>query len=350
MASHAVVEGQNVTFTVAAQGTAPLRYQWAQITPSATNTLSNGGRISGANTNSLTISSVNQADAGSYLVTVTNSVGTNTALAHLTVVPFAQAVTNYLIDPSIEQGFAFDGDSGWYGFNGAVVANTNDYYFGSSTQVSVVDGTNAVQIYSVGPDSYNGIYQDRPATPGEVYTASCWFLTPFDDSIGGNNVCYLEVQFRDAAGNVLVQYSSDRITSSTPTDTWIQLTPTNVTAGDFVTPLGTAPYMIAPAGTARVRTQVTYHAATSPVVGGSVYVDALTLRLREPVVTASRSGANVSLSFATQFAPNYQVYYKTNLTDPTWQALGSPIAGDGTVKTVDDPIGRGMRFYTVNTQ
>jgi len=350
MASHAVVEGQSVTFTVAAQGTAPLRYQWAQITPTATNILGNGGRFSGASTNSLTISSVVQADAGSYMVTVTNNVGTNTALAHLTVVLFAQAVTNYLIDPGIEQGFAFDADSRWYSFNGAVVASTNDYYFGSSTHVSVVDGTNAVQIYSAGPDSYNGIFQDRPASRGEVYTASCWFLTPFDDSIGGNNICYLEVQFRDAAGNVLVQYSSDTITSATSTDTWIQLTPTNIMAGDFVTPLGTAPYMIAPAGTARVRTQVTYHAAADPVVGGSVYVDALTLRLREPVVTASRTGGNLSLSFATQYGPNYQVYYKSNLLDVTWQMLGSPIAGNGSVKTVLDPIGRGPRFYTVNTQ
>jgi hypothetical protein len=350
LASHAAVEGQNVTFTVTAQGTAPLKYQWTQMTTAATNVLANGGRISGATSNSLTIANVTQSDAGLYQVTVTNTVGTNMAIARLTVVPFSQAVTNYLIDPGIEQGFAFDADSGWYSFNGALVANTNDFYFGSSTHVSVVDGTNAVQVYSIGPDSYNGMFQDRPATPGEVYTASCWFFTPLDDSIGGSNVCYLEVQFRDAAGGVLVQYSSDKITSATPTDTWIQLAPTNIMAGDFVTPLGTAPYMIAPAGTARVRTQVTYHAAVDPVVGGSVYVDALTLRLREPVVTASRSGGNIVLSFATHYGPSYRAYYKNNLTDPAWLPLGSAVTGDGTVKTISDPIGAGKRFYTVNTQ
>jgi hypothetical protein len=352
MASHAVVEGQNVTFNVTAQGTAPLRYQWTQVTPTSTNVVSNGPNISGATTNSLTISNTAQADAGTYIVVVTNAVGTNSATARLTVIPLAEAVTNYLIDPSVELGFASDSTAGWSGFNGAVLASTNDYYFGSSTHVSVVDGTNAVQIYSAGPDSYNGIFEDRPASPGEVYTASCWFYTPFDDSIGGSNVCYMEVQFRNAGGGVLVQYSSYKITSTDPTDTWMQLVPTNITAGNFVTPLGTAPYMIAPAGTASVRAQVTYHAAVSPAVGGSVYVDALYLQLKEPVVTATTSGGNVHLSFPTHYGPGYQAFYKTNLLETSWHLLGSPVTGDGNAKVIDDPTGDAgaVRFYTVNTQ
>jgi len=127
------------------------------------------------------------------------------------------------------------------------------------------------------------------------------------------------------------------------------LAPTNITAGDFVTPLGTAPYMIAPPGTASVRAQVTYHGAVSPVVGGSVYVDALTLQLEEPVVTATASGGNVHLSFATHYGPGYQAFYKTNLLEPTWHLLGSPVVGDGTTKVINDPTTSAVRFYTVNT-
>ena len=351
LASQALVEGQTANFTITATGTAPLHYQWTQMTPTVTNILSNGGRISGATTNSLKIASVNQADAGTYSVRVTNTRGTNIAMAQLLIVPAAQAATNYLIDPGFEQGtFAASPDAGWYPFNHAAEASTNDFYRGSLTPVSVVEGTNCAYIYSSGANSYNGIYQDRPASPGEVYTANAWVLTPMEDPIAGGNVCYLEVQFRDAGDNPLLQYSSGMIDTNTVTSTWINITPTNIHAGDFSTFLGTSPYMVAPAGTAKVRYQITYHASATDDGGGSVYVDALTLMLREPVVTASTSGSQMRLSFPTLSGPTYRAYYKTNLTDKTWQVLPAVVVGDGTVKTITDTLGATRRFYTINTQ
>ena len=71
--------------------------------------------------------------------------------------------------------------------------------------------------------------------------------------------------------------------------------------------------------------------------------------LEEPVVTASISGGQMQLSFPTLYGPSYQVYYKTSLTDPSWQTLGSPVVGDGTVKTVPDSAGASARYYIVNT-
>jgi hypothetical protein len=53
---------------------------------------------------------------------------------------------------------------------------------------------------------------------------------------------------------------------------------------------------------------------------------------------------NVLISFPTLYGLNYQVEYKSNLTDPSWTTLGSPVAGDGTVKTVVEPVGT-RRFY-----
>ena len=91
---------------------------------------------------------------------------------------------------------------------------------------------------------------------------------------------------------------------------------------------------------------VTYHGLDGT---GSVYADAATLMLEEPVVTASAGGGQVQLSFPTLYGPQYQVYYKTNITEASWHALGSPVVGDGTVKTVSDPAGATSRFYTVNT-
>jgi pectate disaccharide-lyase len=77
--SQTAVEGQTVSFTVAAGGTAPLSYQWYfnTNTPLADQT----------NT-SLTLTGVTTNDAGVYSVLVTNSVGsTPSAFATLTVIP-----------------------------------------------------------------------------------------------------------------------------------------------------------------------------------------------------------------------------------------------------------------------
>ena len=353
LADEARVTGQTATFTTAATGTSPFTFQWEYVTATATNPLSTGGRISisGTPTNTLTITSLAESDAGTYRVTVTNTHGLAVANANLAVVPLAQASTNLLINSSFDQGpFATSAEAGWYGFNGAVEQSTNDYYYFSSTPVAVVDGTNCVDIYSSGANSYNGIFQDRPASPGEIYTANAWFLTPIEDPIGVSNVCYLEVQFRDAADAVLIQYSSAMINSNTPTSTWVNLAPTNIHSGDFLTFLGTSPYMVAPAGTTKVRCQVTYHSDPVNDLGGSVYVDALTLMLKAPVFTASNSGGQLQLSFPTLYGPNYRAYYKTNLTDATWQVLPTVIAGDGTLKTITDTFGASRRFYVVNTQ
>lgn len=347
LAGQALVEGQTAHFTIAAQGTTPLTYQWAHVTATSSNVLADDTRISGATTDSLTIANVTPADAGKYYVTVANSAGSGVASANLSVIPFAQAATNLLINPGFEEPFTTSATAGWIGFNGAVEQSTNDFYYFSSTHVSVLEGTNAVQIYSVGADSYNGVYQDRPALPGQVYTANCWFLTPAEDQITGANVCYLEVQFRDANDATLVQYSSAQVTNTFPTATWFNLSPTNIHAGDFVTSLGTAPYLIAPPGTAKARFQVTYHGADG---FGSVYIDGASFQLREPVATAARNGNTVELSFPTLYGPSYQVYYKTNLTEQNWHTLGEAISGDGTVKTVSDTAAEGARFYSVNTK
>ncbi|MBL6765240.1 MAG: immunoglobulin domain-containing protein [Verrucomicrobiae bacterium] len=68
--------GTNVSFTVTATGTAPFSYQWSL----------NGTPISGATAATYSIATVATSDAGSYSVTITNSVGsTNSNAATLTV-------------------------------------------------------------------------------------------------------------------------------------------------------------------------------------------------------------------------------------------------------------------------
>jgi uncharacterized repeat protein (TIGR02543 family) len=68
-ASQTVPAGSNVTFSVAATGTAPLNYQWKK----------DGADISGANGVTLTLTNVQPSDAGSYTVVVSNSLGDATS-------------------------------------------------------------------------------------------------------------------------------------------------------------------------------------------------------------------------------------------------------------------------------
>jgi hypothetical protein len=76
--SQTVTVGSNVTFNVTATGTDPLSYQWQK----------DGSDIGGETNAMLTLNAVQMSDAGSYLVVVSNIVGSVTsANAVLTVVP-----------------------------------------------------------------------------------------------------------------------------------------------------------------------------------------------------------------------------------------------------------------------
>ncbi len=66
-----VFKGSNATFSVVATGTSPLSYQWRKNS----SILVDGGNVSGAHSNILTLTNVKPWDAGIYTVTVTNTAG-----------------------------------------------------------------------------------------------------------------------------------------------------------------------------------------------------------------------------------------------------------------------------------
>jgi len=90
--------GTTATFSVTAAGSQPLSYQW-RFNGSP---LSNGGRISGALSNLLTITSVQAGDAGAYSVTVSNAAGTTNSLAaQLVVDGSAPIISQLLTNPGV---------------------------------------------------------------------------------------------------------------------------------------------------------------------------------------------------------------------------------------------------------
>jgi len=103
--SQTVNPGENATFTVAANGSPPLGYQW----------LLDGGTIGGATTNSYIINDVQPADAGGYSVVVSDSAGWATsALAVLTVQgPHAATATATVVNGFVVGATLTDGGYGY---------------------------------------------------------------------------------------------------------------------------------------------------------------------------------------------------------------------------------------------
>jgi uncharacterized repeat protein (TIGR03803 family) len=85
--------GTMVSFSVAAVGTRPFSYQWLKDG----NALSDGRNVSGSQSNVLTLSNLQDSDAGDYSVVVTNVAGSATSsTAELTVLPHGHSAVQAL--------------------------------------------------------------------------------------------------------------------------------------------------------------------------------------------------------------------------------------------------------------
>ncbi|HJQ32413.1 MAG TPA: immunoglobulin domain-containing protein [Pyrinomonadaceae bacterium] len=95
--SQTVSAGANVSFSVAADGTAPLSYQWQK----------NGAAISGATSSTLNLSNVQGTDSGSYRVVVSNAAGSatsTTAVLNVLTGPVAPAITSQPASQTVVTG------------------------------------------------------------------------------------------------------------------------------------------------------------------------------------------------------------------------------------------------------
>jgi hypothetical protein len=68
-------------------------------------------------------------------------------------------------------------------------------------------------------------------------------------------------------------------------------------------------------------------------------------------ISATASAGTISIKFQTEIGHTYTVLYSSSLNPANWQTLDSSIAGDGTIKTVNDSTSNGARrFYQVEYQ
>lgn len=103
-ASRPISEGQTTTFVVAVSGATPMTFQWLKDGQP----IAEGGRFSGTATASLTLTGATLADAGTYTVEITNSLGTDVSdPAALTVnAAVAPAITTGPVNRTVAEGEA----------------------------------------------------------------------------------------------------------------------------------------------------------------------------------------------------------------------------------------------------
>ena len=187
-----------------------------------------------------------------------------------------------------------------------------------------------------------GFFQDVAALPGSIWTATIKARTQNTDYIRDGNQAVVEVSFLGATDNLLAKYASQIFSTNTPINTWINLDVTRQT----IPFLATTNLLRAPAGTTKVRFEVTF--SQNLYEWGSIYFDDAQLHeVARPILSASLNPAtNIQISFATQSGVNYQMLYKNQLSDSNWTPIQT-ITGDGTTKSVSYAASVPTRFYSV---
>lgn len=235
-ASQSVSVGANVTFTVAASGTAPFTYQWRK----------GGQNIQNATSATLTLNNVQTGDAGSYDVIVTNSVNSVTSNA-------ATLTVNTVVGDGITWNFATAAPSSALpdGISGGTVTQGNNN--GTTTMLTTtspsVNATSGVAAYVGASGTNNAGLAARIGALNQAAGGSAYYeftLTP----AAGRRLLATGVNFGtrstgtgpqayalySSADNYTAALASGSIANNS---TWALLTAAtfNVTASGVATPI-----------------------------------------------------------------------------------------------------------------
>jgi beta-glucanase (GH16 family) len=168
--------------------------------------------------------------------------------------------------------------------------------------------SNYFKVYQTfsGGVNYTGIFQDYISGPGASYTADGWAYTLSTDTIGGQNLAWIEVSFRDAFGNILSLYRSALIgtnnigaaTGKFHVNTWTDLQVTNQYNPTTYLITNTTSTLVAPDNTYYVRYQIVFQ-GDAAFSGGSMYFDDLNL-----VSTGNSQYGNMNITWGDEFNGN----------------------------------------------
>ncbi len=238
-------------------------------------------------------------------------------LAMFTLFAGRAEAANVLNNPGFETGNL----GGWasygpntYVMNTPAVAHSGSYYF------------KIYQTFNT-QTNYNGIYQNYVSGPGVTYTADGWAYTLSTDTLGGQNVAWLEVSFRDASGNILALYRSSLITTNAiatgafPKNTWVDLPVTNQYNPNTYQITNTVSSLIAPPNTSYVQYQIVFQ-GDQYNSGGSMYFDDLDVKSNWRDIVWPKLECRLSDLTQQQFLNSFNNWTFESATDLNWRLHG----------------------------
>jgi hypothetical protein len=155
-----VVQGQNVSFTVAASGTSPFSYQWYFA----------GSRLNGATTSTLTLNSVGTGKAGNYYVVVNNAAGWATSAVATLTVNVPPTIWDQPQDQTVSQGQ----DAAFFVVSGGSTPFTYQWNFNGSP---LAGATSSSLVVPAAQPAQAGGYNVVVANPGGSVTSQVATLT-----------------------------------------------------------------------------------------------------------------------------------------------------------------------------
>ena len=171
-ASQVRYAGKTLQLAAAATGTSPMTYQWLRNDQP----LSDGGNVTGATTDTLTLANVTNDDAGNYKLTVTNAFGTDTSeVASVSVVTPSTDHESHILDNNPLAFWRLDesADPADGMLTARDYAGGHDGTFGSAVQ----NGFHTIS----GPTDADGFAMFGPSNNGAVCatnTAAAYVTTP----------------------------------------------------------------------------------------------------------------------------------------------------------------------------
>jgi hypothetical protein len=318
----------NVSITVGATGTG-LTYQWKKNGAS----LTNGPNIAGVTTPTLTLSNVTGAAEANYSIVITDS-SLVSSTGRTYVVVFDAA--NLTMDPHA----TLNGFINYYALNPDNTAGGYAGGFGYATDLlrsKVVNGVVYILPNTAVYDISNPVWTNPDGTPNKFLEQDLFIAN--DDLLGQtltfNGYCPSNSLPGEYLASVWIEDFAPDYSSFTSVNS-------NLVAGQaFSITLATTPGGHLQYGMRLVGPD------NSPT--NTDTVSAALVSVNPPGLTAAASNNTVNLSFPSVSGHDYNIQYKTNLTDAVWQTL-TTVSGTGTNVLVPDPATQSSRFYRLFVQ
>lgn len=182
--------GGSAALSVVVNGAPPFSYQWEQVVGNTTNIVSGPTTPALAFTDTLTLTNLQTTNAGSYIVTITNSIGSTNSQAAVLNVIFPSAFGAAVIANNPYAYWLMDETNGtvlhddWNGYDGTILDPTNVFLGAAGAAcVGFPSNHNAVFI----PNNSYQARVDMPALPffTNMMTICCWVYCPSVPTLNG---------------------------------------------------------------------------------------------------------------------------------------------------------------------